>query len=147
MTQRWGKFFWSTIHFAALGYPENPSPYDKHNYKEFVVSLGNVLPCDKCRKNYQRHLSELPIDGFLDNTRTLFEWTVMFHNIVNKELGKREWAQEEAWAYYNRLDAAKDCRSCPLQTQSFTEKAMIWTNMVLFIIIIFMVVIYFRKKS
>ena len=100
----WGKYMWSTIHFVALGYPEtNPSPLQKEYYKNFYSSVGRVLPCEKCSVNYQRHLSEVPIDTYMDNRKQLFTWTVMLHNVVNKDLGKRELTYNEAYGYYHDI--------------------------------------------
>lgn len=98
---KWGKHMWYSIHFVALGYPENPTPLDKEYYKSFYNAVGKVLPCEKCAKNFERHSKELPIDSFLVNRKQLFTWTVMFHNIVNQELGKKEWTVDEAWEFYN----------------------------------------------
>jgi hypothetical protein len=97
---RWGKHFWITIHFVALGYPDHPSELDKVHYKTFFLSIGHVLPCQRCADNYKLHLEELPIDGYLDSRKSLFEWTVKLHNIVNKEQGKDEWTPEVAMDFY-----------------------------------------------
>ena len=45
----WGRNIWKTIHYIPLGYPSNPSIEDKINYKNFYISLGNVLPCKICQ--------------------------------------------------------------------------------------------------
>jgi hypothetical protein len=100
MAAQWYHCTWSTIHYLALGYPELPSPDDKSNYKAFFLALGPVLPCKKCSVNYQRHLQEIPIDPYLANTTTLFEWTVKLHNIVNRENNKPEWTVEQARRHY-----------------------------------------------
>ena len=52
----WGPGAWSFIHYVALAYPENPTGEDKENYKMFYANLINVLPCQKCALNYQKHL-------------------------------------------------------------------------------------------
>jgi hypothetical protein len=100
MAAQWYHCTWSTIHHLALGYPEFPSPEEKTNYRAFFQALGPVLPCKKCSINYQRHLLELPIEPYLTNTNTLFEWTVKLHNIVNRENHKPEWTVEQARAHY-----------------------------------------------
>lgn len=94
----WGPYFWRTIHFTAMGYPNRPSALDKQRYKSFYTNLHHVLPCETCAVNYQRHIhQELPIDGHLNSSAQLFAWTVALHNLVNKEIGKRsDWTVEEA---------------------------------------------------
>jgi hypothetical protein len=54
--------------------------------------------------NYKRHIdAEMPpIEGFMDSGKALFEWTVALHNLVNRELGKREWTVEEALEHYTK---------------------------------------------
>ena len=38
----WGEYLWHTIHFVALGYPNNPSDIDKKNYKNFFEIKNNL---------------------------------------------------------------------------------------------------------
>lgn len=97
---RWGRFFWTTMHVAALGYPDNANEATRQQYKQFYTNLGHVLPCAKCRRNYAQHFQELPIDLYMYDKTSLFAWTVQLHNIVNKETGKREWTTEEARTFY-----------------------------------------------
>lgn len=99
----WGPFVWSTLHFVALGYPKNPTMFDKSNYKTFFASIGSVLPCTKCTANYAKHFAEFPIDTFLDSRESLFLWTVKLHNIVNAEKGKEIWSIDRAKKHYNIL--------------------------------------------
>lgn len=104
----WGKHFWYTIHFIALSYPENPSALDKNDYRFFYNTLYKVLPCTLCAENYKKHLGEIPLttDTFKNN-KTLFDWTVNMHNLVNLELKKRTWTLTEAWNYYNNMNNFK----------------------------------------
>lgn len=99
---KWGKYFWSCLHLSALGFPEVPTIEDRANYAAFYADFGKVLPCPKCKGNYARHFQELPVELFLFGRSQLFDWTVKFHNIVNKELGKPEWTYEQAWNWYTK---------------------------------------------
>lgn len=99
----WGKYMWTTLHLIALGYPDEPNTTDKENYRDFYLNFWRVLPCHKCSINYRRHLKELPIHDYLNNSTSLFEWTVLLHNIVNKELKKREISFDEAYHKYRKL--------------------------------------------
>jgi hypothetical protein len=80
----WSDSIWKTFHYVALGLPQNPSPQDKLNYKNFYENLGKVLPCNDCATHYQKNFANIPIDEYLDNPDKLFEWTVKFHNYVNQ---------------------------------------------------------------
>jgi len=113
----WGKYFWTTIHMTAFGYPEKPTSTDKADYKQFFENFWKVLPCTKCSDNYLQHLKELPIDPYLRNNETLFEWTVKLHNIVNKELGKMEVSLEDAKDKFQRLANGNDEQFVSLNRQ------------------------------
>lgn len=104
----WGKYFWSCMHIAALGYPNEPTFEDQVNYTAFYRTIGKVLPCKKCTVNYERHFSSLPIEPHLGDRRALFNWTVYLHNTVNKELGKALWNTDYAYSYYINLPASKN---------------------------------------
>jgi hypothetical protein len=86
------------LHFVALGYPEYPGEHDVDAYKAFFYGLQHVIPCHTCAVNYARHLKEYPIGPYLSSPDSLFEWTVVMHNAVNRETGKREVTVEEARA-------------------------------------------------
>jgi hypothetical protein len=93
-TDVWGPALWRAIHFIALGYPSVPTEADAVSYRAFFESLDKVIPCAVCASNYRRHMDEIPIDGYLlgvgrgSGGKTLFEWTVELHNVVDRELGK-----------------------------------------------------------
>jgi hypothetical protein len=103
----WGRHMWFSIHFVAQDYPLEPSADDAINYKKFFENLGSVIPCYKCGVNYNRHFKEMPIDEYLGSRELLFAWTVEFHNIVNKELGKATMTLEEAKMKYSDPDFNK----------------------------------------
>lgn len=102
MTNRetWGPHMWYTIHFIALGYPNDASSIDKKNYKNFYINLPNIIPCDECAKHLVNNLNNFSIDNYLESRDKLFEWTVILHNQVNKMLGKKEWNLDIAKKYY-----------------------------------------------
>lgn len=102
----WGPALWRSLHIVALGYPDNCADEAtrdmvRYDYKQFYENFWRVIPCKKCSVNYRQHLQELPpIDNYLSCRNDLFTWTVALHNIVNKELGKREYSVEEAREFY-----------------------------------------------
>lgn len=96
---------WYTIHFVALAYPHNPSNEDKRQYQVFFENLHHVIPCYKCSVNYISHLNEKPITvEVLSGPVSLFRWTVDIHNLVNKELKKRQWKYTEAHEFYDNFE-------------------------------------------
>jgi hypothetical protein len=141
----WGKHMWFSIHFVALGYPEQPSDMDKYNYRSFYENLHKVLMCEKCAKHYVEHLKELPLQQFLDNRQKLFEWTVRLHNIVNRSLGKPEMSVEDAYTFYTSgfLDASSKNES--------SEKGYGWSKIAfscgIVVASLFIGVLIFQRKK
>ena len=96
-----GPKLWKSIHNVALvEYPENPSEDDKTYYMNYYKNFWKIIPCLKCSVNYRKNWEELPITSYLESRTQLFEWTVLLHNIVNKELGKKEISLSEALSIY-----------------------------------------------
>ena len=50
LTSIWGPGMWHFLHSMSFNYPVKPSDDDKINYRNFMLSLKNVLPCGKCRR-------------------------------------------------------------------------------------------------
>ena len=61
LTSTWGPPLWHALHTMSFNYPVNPSLEDKHHYRDFILSLKNVLPCGACRKNLKTNFRQLPI--------------------------------------------------------------------------------------
>jgi len=102
----WGKHLWFSIHFISLGYPSSPTYEQRENYKTFYENLWKVIPCAKCSIHYRDNLNLLSLEGdrdYLENNKTLFEWTVKMHNIVNASLGKPQITLEEAEKFYRPI--------------------------------------------
>tara|TARA_Y100000991_G_C21955743_1_gene341984 strand:- start:395 stop:859 length:465 start_codon:yes stop_codon:yes gene_type:complete len=86
----WGPHGWKFIHYVTLGYPSKPTNSDKIKYKNFFISLSDVIPCILCKMNYKKHLQELPInESVLKNRQTLMAWAIKMHNLVNIENDKK----------------------------------------------------------
>jgi len=86
----WGPSAWKFIHTIALSYPDNPTPFDKENYKAFFFSLQNVVPCGKCREHYAKNIKDIKINNYLDNSSSLFLWTNKIHNLANASYGGKQ---------------------------------------------------------
>ena len=85
----WGSHLWFSLHTISFAYPIKPTLIDQNNYKNFFVSLQNVIPCSVCQRNYKRHLLEHPIDKHLNSRKDLVYWLIDIHNMVNSEIGKK----------------------------------------------------------
>tara|TARA_B100000131_G_C17938175_1_gene541206 strand:- start:213 stop:626 length:414 start_codon:yes stop_codon:yes gene_type:complete len=96
----WGPPAWKFIHYISLVYPNNPTELDKKHYTDFFSSLQYVLPCPKCSENYKKHLKIHPLENSLENSDSLFKWTVDIHNEVNKINNKPLYTYDEAYNEY-----------------------------------------------
>ena len=99
----WGPSGWFFMHSITLGYPANPTAYDKKNMKTFFTNVGHVLPCEKCKKNYYKHLKTHPLnDEVLSSKENLVKWLINIHNEVNKMTGKEIKTYEDVMKYYDK---------------------------------------------
>jgi hypothetical protein len=90
MTQIFGPATWVMLHTISFNYPVVPTDLDKKHYKEFVLSLQNILPCGKCRKNLVRNFKKLPLeDSDLTSRETFSKYVYNLHETVNTMLGKK----------------------------------------------------------
>ena len=91
----WGSPAWKFLHTVALSYPAKPSQKDKSDYKQFFLSLENVLPCETCAGHFKDNIKVHNIDNYLDGPHDLFSWTVKIRNEVQKILGRQEHNEEQ----------------------------------------------------
>lgn len=85
----WGPHLWFVLHTITFNYPVQPNSDDKRNYKNFLLSLQYILPCNICRKHYKRHIHEHPPNKALKNRDSFIKWMIDLHNEVNGETGKK----------------------------------------------------------
>ena len=90
LTTVWGPSTWHLLHTMSFNYPVNPTCDDKRNYRDFILSLQNVLPCGKCRKNLKNNFKKLPLKMCHMENRARFSlYVYKLHEVVNKMLGKK----------------------------------------------------------
>ena len=89
LTSIWGSSTWHFLHTLSFNYPVNPSEEDKHNYRDFILSFRNVLPCGKCRKNLKLNFKKLPLTiEHMKNRETFSKYIYNLHELINKMLNK-----------------------------------------------------------
>ena len=90
MTSIWGPSTWHLLHSISFNYPVIPTDLDKQNYKEFIFSLKNILPCGKCRKNLVNNFKKLPLEETdLASRETFSKYVYNLHEIINTMLNKK----------------------------------------------------------
>lgn len=89
LTSVWGPGMWHFLHIISFNYPTNPSKSDKMNYKKFIISLKNILPCKYCRINLKENLKKLPLtNDVMLNRDTFSKYIYDLHEHINTMLGK-----------------------------------------------------------
>lgn len=89
ITKIWGDPGWTFNHSITFGYPLNPTAEQKQKYKNYFISLGDVLPCKYCRESYQKFITTgdtALTDEVLKNRESLTRWFYRVHNAVNDKL-------------------------------------------------------------
>ena len=90
LTTVWGPCIWTFLHTLSFNYPVNPTQKDKKNYRDFILSLKNVLPCGKCRTNLINNFIRLPLTAKDMESRDTFSMYVYnLHELVNTMLNKK----------------------------------------------------------
>lgn len=89
VTSVWGPGLWHFLHTISFNYPIHPTKEQKAHYKQYILSLQNVLPCGHCRDNFPKNLKAVPFTAYtLKNRNTFSRWMYRFHAHVNTMLGK-----------------------------------------------------------
>ena len=90
LTTVWGPIIWTALHTISFNYPVSPSLEQKKQYRDFVLSLQNILPCAACRKNLRTNLKHLPLTmGDMESRDTFSRYIFNLHELVNKMLKKK----------------------------------------------------------
>lgn len=93
----WGPSAWIFLHSITLNYPENPTDIEKQNMKDFINSMGKVLPCDKCKNNFISHMQKNKLTNeILSSKKQFIKWMIDLHNLVNEINNKQKMTYEEA---------------------------------------------------
>jgi hypothetical protein len=104
----WGPKAWYFIDTVVTSYPNNPSSEDIRVFKKFLISLKDILPCEKCRYHYSEFLDKYPLDSDILSSRdSLVEWILKCHNNVRRIQNKSEITLDDFYDYYikeNNLD-------------------------------------------
>jgi hypothetical protein len=89
LTSVWGPCVWHMLHTMSFNYPVQPTKEQKEHYRDFVLSLRNVLPCKHCRNNLHKNFATLPLRMTDMASRDSFSrYIYNLHELVNKMLDK-----------------------------------------------------------
>ncbi len=90
VTSIWGAAQWHMLHTISFNYPVNPTLQQKHQYRNYILSLQHVLPCGACRKNLTNNFKKLPLTmAHMKSRDTFSRYIYNLHEHVNKMLNKK----------------------------------------------------------
>lgn len=90
LTTVWGPAQWHMLHTISFNYPVKPTGQEKKEYRDYVLSLQNVLPCAACRKNLKTNFRHLPLKmSDMKSRDTFSRYIYNLHELVNKMLKKK----------------------------------------------------------
>jgi len=86
MTDYWGPCLWKLLHSISFGFNENC----KSNYYVFLMILGRIIICTKCRKSYNYFIQNdvMINESIFINKINFSKWIYKLHNRVNQKLNK-----------------------------------------------------------
>jgi hypothetical protein len=90
LTTVWGPAIWHSLHTISFNYPVKPTLEQKKQYRNYVLSLQNVLPCGACRKNLRMNFKHLPLKmSHMESRDSFSRYIYNLHELVNKMLKKK----------------------------------------------------------
>jgi len=90
LTTVWGPSLWHFLHTMSFNYPNEPTPEQKKQYMNFIISLKNILPCKYCRINLIKNFKALPLKmASMKNRETFSKYIYDLHEHINTMLGKK----------------------------------------------------------
>ena len=74
----WGPNAWKFIDNVIDGYPSEPNQFERLRMHDFLISLGELLPCAKCRDNFNQFQRKLPVIQNVKNKLTVRRWLRLY---------------------------------------------------------------------
>lgn len=83
-----GPLIWDNFHNLA----RNVTTNDQVDvYISYVNDTIDIIPCDECLFHAKAYLKSNPPDSYRYISYGMYQWSVDFHNTVNRRLGKGNW--------------------------------------------------------
>jgi hypothetical protein len=98
--QVFGPGTWIVTHVLGLVSDESN---DQQFYSLYIFRMVHALPCRKCRRHAVKYVDKFPVPTS-KNEGSLFEWSVNFHNAVNKRLRKVLMTLDQAREIYRNTE-------------------------------------------
>jgi len=149
----WGPKAWFFLDTIILSYPENPTHSDIILFKDFFVNVGNILPCEKCRFNFEDHIIKFPLNNdILKSKNKLISWWINIHNETRQ--GKKLFTYNDFIDYYNCIysnnetkDNNQDVKNINQDSNNQNIKENNLFKNIMLLILLIIVFLYLKKKT
>jgi hypothetical protein len=85
----WGKAGWTFLQCVVYSYPDKPDAKQKMTFSRFFSDLKDILPCERCRMQYDEILKKYPLnDKALSSKDALIDWFTNVRQETDKDVGK-----------------------------------------------------------
>lgn len=89
LTTVWGPSLWHFLHTMSFNYPVEPTREQKKQYRSFILSLEDVLPCKYCRINLKKNFISIPLHySDMKSRETFSKYIYRLHEHINQMLKK-----------------------------------------------------------
>lgn len=137
----WGSSAWTFLMYIAMAYPDNPTNNDKEHMKLFLRSMGNVLPCEKCRVNFSHHQLKLPLNENVLNSRiNLLNWMATVNNQVRINNNEAEMDIQDIIKKYISKDIAQTDHTY------YPKNIYIFAYLCIIVLVLFIAIYVFTKS-
>lgn len=126
LTTVWGPGLWHYLHTMSFNYPNEPTKKQKNDYRNFVLSLKDVLPCGKCRTNLKNNFKTLPLRmKDMENRYTFSKYIYELHELINRMLNKESGLSyeevRERYEHFRARCVLKDSKKKKTKTKKKKE--------------------------
>lgn len=108
-----GPGIWYLIHSRSL---KTVTMAQKQAYAQFVQETVTDIRCEDCKGHALKYIQNNPMHPYFNvkDVKTgaeigCFKWSFLFHNDVNRRLGKHELDFDTAFMLYANAEACKEC--------------------------------------
>ena len=140
----WGNNCWRFLHSSSFAWPDHPTPAQCESATKFYESLGDVLPCPKCRRHYNSHIQQNPPK--VRSREELSRWLVDIHNAVNRQNGKEEVDYDTVKRHYLYDSCELNCETQYVKTLEGKLKKTEMCLTAITLSIVFMAIVLLLKR-
>lgn len=97
--KKWGPPSWFFTDSIGLAFPDNPTQEELNSAIQFIKSLKDLLPCDKCRIHYNKFITSYPPEQ-IKNGLEFRRYLLALHNNVRKINGQTMLEEKDVVKYY-----------------------------------------------